>query len=237
MCRWLSQAEWSRAVSDAEKVVGYPTSFLNLRCLLSDEISNIAVYLKKLIGTGHPLLATAKRLVNPSDKVHQTRGLLVLLVSKATNNEILQSQRSLAEITELIHTAHLIHNGVVDLKMDNSNLEFGNKMAVLCGDFLLAHACVELAALKNIQVVELISQAISDINTSEFFDLPTHGECPFDTWTNRAKLRYGTLLANACRSSTILAGDSTLLEHTHSFGLYMALAWQVRFYFRFNHMG
>ena len=60
MCRWLSQAEWSRAVSDAEKVVGYPTSFLNLRCLLSDEISNIAVYLKKLIGTGHPLLATAK---------------------------------------------------------------------------------------------------------------------------------------------------------------------------------
>ena len=78
------------------------------------------------------------------------------MVSKATNNEILQSQRSLAEITELIHTSHLIHNGVIDLKTDNSNLEFGNKMAVLCGDFLLAHACVELAALKNIQVLPII---------------------------------------------------------------------------------
>lgn len=54
------QSHWVQAVSNAEKVVGYPTSFLSLRCLMSDEISNIAVYLKKLIGTGHPLLATAK---------------------------------------------------------------------------------------------------------------------------------------------------------------------------------
>ena len=30
--------EWNRAVSEAEKVVGYPTSFLSLRCLLSDEV-------------------------------------------------------------------------------------------------------------------------------------------------------------------------------------------------------
>lgn len=54
------QKSWKQAVSNAEKVVGYPTSFLSLRCLMSDEISNIAVYLKKLIGTGHPLLSTAK---------------------------------------------------------------------------------------------------------------------------------------------------------------------------------
>ena len=56
----LYQNNWTQAVSHAEKVVGYPTSFLSLRCLMSDEISNIAVYLKKLIGTGHPLLTTAK---------------------------------------------------------------------------------------------------------------------------------------------------------------------------------
>lgn len=54
------QTNWVQAVSNGEKVVGYPTSFLSLRCLMSDEISNIAIYLKKLIGTGHPLLTTAK---------------------------------------------------------------------------------------------------------------------------------------------------------------------------------
>lgn len=49
-----------KAVSDAEKVVGYTTSFLSLRCLLSDEMSNIALHMRKLVGTKHPLLKTAR---------------------------------------------------------------------------------------------------------------------------------------------------------------------------------
>lgn len=54
--------DWNRAVSEAEKIVGYPTSFLTLRWLLSDEIANVALHIRKLIGTGsnHPLLKTAK---------------------------------------------------------------------------------------------------------------------------------------------------------------------------------
>lgn len=54
------KSDWIRAVNEAEKVVGYPTSFLNLRWLLSDEIANIALHLRKLIGSSHPLLKTAK---------------------------------------------------------------------------------------------------------------------------------------------------------------------------------
>lgn len=50
----------TKAVNDAEKIVGYPTSFLNLRWLLNDEIANIALHLRKLIGTNHPLLGTAR---------------------------------------------------------------------------------------------------------------------------------------------------------------------------------
>jgi hypothetical protein len=52
--------DWNRAVSEAEKIVGYPTSFLSLRWLLSDEIANIALHLRKLVGSNHPLLKTAK---------------------------------------------------------------------------------------------------------------------------------------------------------------------------------
>lgn len=40
---------WSNIVREAEKVVGYPTSFMNLRCLLSDEFANMALYLRKLV--------------------------------------------------------------------------------------------------------------------------------------------------------------------------------------------
>lgn len=52
--------DWNRAVSEAERIVGYPTSFLSLRWLLSDEIANVALHLRKLIGSSHPLLKTAK---------------------------------------------------------------------------------------------------------------------------------------------------------------------------------
>ena len=52
--------EWNKAVSDAEKLVGYPTSLMGLRCLLSDEISNVAIQMRKLVGSKHPLLQTAR---------------------------------------------------------------------------------------------------------------------------------------------------------------------------------
>lgn len=68
------------------------------------------------------------------------------------------SQRNLAEITELIHTAFLVHRGIVNLKewtlSDGplKDMQFGNKMAVLSGDFLLANACTGLAQLDNTKV-------------------------------------------------------------------------------------
>lgn len=56
----IQKHDWNRAVSEAEKIVGYPTSFLSLRWLLSDEIANVALHLRKLVGSNHPILKTAK---------------------------------------------------------------------------------------------------------------------------------------------------------------------------------
>lgn len=61
--------DWNRAVSEAEKIVGYPTSFLSLRWLLSDEIANVALHLRKLVGSNHPLLKTAKYVDCKSKRV------------------------------------------------------------------------------------------------------------------------------------------------------------------------
>lgn len=55
-----AKPDWNRAVSEAEKIVGYPTSFLSLRWVLSDEIANVALHLRKLVGSNHPVLKTAK---------------------------------------------------------------------------------------------------------------------------------------------------------------------------------
>lgn len=74
-CRSLSRLlssktynDWNKAVSDAEKIVGYPTSYMSLRCLISDEFSNVAMHLRKLVGTRHPLLKTARYTLCLADR-------------------------------------------------------------------------------------------------------------------------------------------------------------------------
>ncbi|KAM4542104.1 all trans-polyprenyl-diphosphate synthase PDSS2 [Odontesthes bonariensis] len=224
-------SDWSKVVSDAEKIVGYPTSFMSLRCLLSDELSNVAMHVRKLVGTQHPLLNTARGFVYDSKNNLQMRGLIVLLLSKAAGpshvasellandmvSGIYPSQRNLAEITELIHTAFLVHRGIVNLKEWTTSdgplkdMEFGNKMAVLSGDFLLANACTGLAQLNDTKVVELISSAIGDIvqgiyseNNINAEDGPSDG-VDVASWEEQTFLSHGALLAKSCQAAMQLA--------------------------------
>lgn len=184
------QHDWNRAVSEAEKIVGYPTSFLSLRWLLSDEIANVALHLRKLVGSNHPLLKTAKVLIYNGKNNMQAWGLIVLLVSKAVGHApsvpdleqdksagVLHSQRALAEITEMIRTAHLVHQGLVNLQplanagnelSGDSDMIFGNKIALLSGDYLLGNACLQLAGLRNQALIELISSSLRDMAESNF---------------------------------------------------------------------
>ncbi|ODV87527.1 hypothetical protein CANARDRAFT_174567 [[Candida] arabinofermentans NRRL YB-2248] len=91
-------------------------------------------------------------------------------------NGILPKQRRLSEITEMIHTASLLHDDVVDFSdsrrgRDSGNIAFTNKMAVLAGDFLLGRASVSLGRLRNSEVVELMSTAIANLVEGEFMQL------------------------------------------------------------------
>ncbi|CAH0556612.1 unnamed protein product [Brassicogethes aeneus] len=176
--------DWNKAVTEAEKIVGYPTSFLSLRWLLSDEIANVALHLRKLVGSNHPLLKTAKEIIYNGKNNMQAWGLIVLLVSKAAGHSadtpdleqdkaagVLHSQRALAEVTEMIRTSHLVHKGLVNLQLQANvaeDLMFGNKIALLSGDYLLSNSCIELANLRNQEVVELMSSAVRDLAEAEF---------------------------------------------------------------------
>jgi hypothetical protein len=121
--------EWTTILNHAEKLVGYPTSFLSLRYLVSDEMANFANLVRKLVKTKHPLMNMVRRLIltggeNESKKSLQINGLIVLLIAKAAgipkksmflesdiSEGILNTQRCLAEITEMIYMGSLIHKG------------------------------------------------------------------------------------------------------------------------------
>ncbi|XP_039897741.1 decaprenyl-diphosphate synthase subunit 2 [Simochromis diagramma] len=244
-------SNWSKVVSDAEKIVGYPTSFMSLRCLLSDELSNVAMHLRKLVGTQHPLLNTARGFVYDSKNNLQMRGLVVLLLSKAAGpshaasdllaqdmvSGIYPSQRNLAEITELIHTAFLVHRGIVNLKewTDSDgplkDMQFGNKMAVLSGDFLLANACTGLAQLNNTKVVELISSAIGDLVQGVYYENSHNTEenglndgIDVAAWEEQTFLSHGALLAKSCQAAMELAKhDKESQRLAYKYGKHLSL--------------
>uniref|UniRef100_A0A250XZ91 Decaprenyl-diphosphate synthase subunit 2 n=2 Tax=Castor canadensis TaxID=51338 RepID=A0A250XZ91_CASCN len=247
-----SPAHWNQVVSEAEKIVGYPTSFMSLRCLLSDELSNIAMQVRKLVGTQHPLLTTARGLVHDSRHNLQLRGLVVLLISKAAGpssvndscqnydmvSGIYSCQRSLAEITELIHTALLVHRGIVNLSELQSSdgplkdMQFGNKIAILSGDFLLANACNGLALLQNTKVVELLASALMDLVQGVYQENSTSAkensiidDIGISTWKEQTFLSHGALLAKSCQAAMELAKHGAEVQDmAFQYGKHMAMS-------------
>lgn len=251
-----NSAAWHKAMADAEKVVGFPTSFLSLRALLNEDFQGLAAHVKKLLNIKHPLLDTAKDIVFDSKNYMQTRGLVVLLLSKAANptfdygknnqeslTETYNKQKALAEITELIHVAFLVHRGIVNrstVEQPVKDVIFGNRLAVLGGDFMLSTACVALAKLENTHVVQLISGAIRDMSTALVMmpevndafvgvDQVNHLLIGTDNWRKVVRLASGSLLSKACHSALLLAGDSDVtINAANLFTDNLVLAWQAR---------
>ncbi|KAM5345878.1 hypothetical protein ACJ41O_011739 [Fusarium nematophilum] len=160
----------------------------------------------------------------------------------ATNSDILPSQRRLAEITELIHTASLLHDDVIDHSVSrrgspSANLEFGNKMAVLAGDFLLGRASVALARLRNPEVVELLATVIANLVEGEFMQLknterdernPKWSEETVSYYLQKTYLKTASLISKSCRAAALLGNtDAVTVDAAYSYGRNLGLAFQL----------
>ncbi|KAF3763182.1 hypothetical protein M406DRAFT_64313 [Cryphonectria parasitica EP155] len=160
----------------------------------------------------------------------------------SVETDILPSQRRLAEITELIHTASLLHDDVIDHSVSrrgspSANLEFGNKMAVLAGDFLLGRASVALARLRNAEVVELLATVIANLVEGEFMQLkntaadetrPVWSEDALGYYLNKTYLKTASLISKSCRAAALLGGASAeTVEAAYGYGKNLGLAFQL----------
>ena len=155
---------------------------------------------------------------------------------------ILPAQRRLAEITELIHTASLLHDDVIDhattrRSAPSANTLFGNKMAVLAGDFLLGRASVALARLRDPEVVELLATVIANLVEGEFMQLkntatdeknPQWSEETISYYLQKTYLKSASLISKSCRAAALL-GDCapSIVEAAYSYGRNLGLAFQL----------
>jgi all-trans-nonaprenyl-diphosphate synthase len=135
----------------------------------------------------------------------------------------------------MIHTASLVHDDVVDEAetrrgIDTVHSVFGNRIAVLAGDFLFAQSSWYLANLDNLEVVKLLSEVIKDFAEGEI----RQGLNRFDTdlsledYLQKSYYKTASLIANSCKAAAILS-DATDLQarRMYDYGKHLGLAFQV----------
>ncbi|KAI5793794.1 decaprenyl-diphosphate synthase subunit 1 [Peziza echinospora] len=157
-------------------------------------------------------------------------------------SNVLSTQKRLAEIVEMIHTASLLHDDVIDNADSrrgqlSGNLAFGNKMAVLAGDFLFGRASVALARLRDPEVVELVSTVIANLVEGEFMQLkntPTDYSSPeffqqtMEYYLQKSYLKTASLISKSCRASALLGGStSEIADAAYHYGKNLGLAFQL----------
>ena len=164
------------------------------------------------------------------------------IADEPEGSDILPSQRRLAEITELIHTASLLHDDVIDhsasrRSLPSANISFGNKMAVLAGDFLLGRASVALARLRDAEVVELLATVIANLVEGEFMQLkntvhdeakPIWTEDTLNYYLQKTYLKSASLISKSCRAAALL-GQCTpeVVDAAYLYGRNLGLAFQL----------
>ena len=158
------------------------------------------------------------------------------------------AQRRLAEISEMIHTASLFHDDVIDGADTRRGAPavhrvFGNKMAILAGDYLLARASIYLARLRDVEVVETMSTIIEHLVRGEVMqshgggsgsgsgtgdDVSHQHEERMVYYLRKNFYKTGSLMANSCKSAALLGGyDDAVVHAAYCYGKHVGSAFQL----------
>eukprot|EP00112_Aurelia_sp_Birch-Aquarium-sp1_P006605 Seg1725.4 transcript_id=Seg1725.4/GoldUCD/mRNA.D3Y31 product="Decaprenyl-diphosphate synthase subunit 1" protein_id=Seg1725.4/GoldUCD/D3Y31 len=145
------------------------------------------------------------------------------------------SQRRIAMISEMIHTASLLHDDVIDEATTRRgkpavNTVFTHKQTILAGDYVLSKASIALARLGNCKAVELIAEIIEDLVKGEIMQLfiDDDPQKRFDDYLDKTYRKTASLLANSCKAAAVLGEASEeVQEILFKFGKNIGIAFQL----------
>ncbi len=141
---------------------------------------------------------------------------------------------NLAASVELIHTATLLHDDVVDEStmrrgLETANNIWSNQASVLVGDFLLSRAFQLMVADESIAVLKLLSDASATISQGEVKQLMAAGDVntSMETYFEIINAKTAVLFAAACEIAPIIAGAEHLRASFAEFGTHLGIAFQL----------
>ena len=164
------------------------------------------------------------------------RPILVLLTARLLAGKVCPATLHAAVSLELLHTASLVHDDVVDESTERRgqlsvNAEFNNKVAVLTGDYLLATALVHAERTNNHDIIRVVSALGQDLAEGELLQLSNVSNLSFSEEVYFDVIRKKTAaLFSACTKAaafSVGAGEEQV-EFARLLGEYIGICFQIR---------
>ncbi|KAF8625333.1 hypothetical protein AX17_006875 [Amanita inopinata Kibby_2008] len=160
---------------------------------------------------------------------------------------VLPTQKRLAQILEMIHTASLLHDDVIDGSslrrgVHSAPSAFSNKLSVLGGNFVLGRASAALSRLGDMEVTDLIASILSNLVDGEILQLKkvkvqSEGEVVTrtrdDAWNiylQKTYMKTASLMAKGARAAVILGGckqGDIVRDIAYAYGRNLGIAFQL----------
>ena len=209
-------------------------SYLELKNLVGDKLEDVSNLIKiKLASeinliqkmTDHHLTSGGKRI----------RPLLTLATSKLCGYKDGSRDINLSACVELIHSATLLHDDVIDSSelrrgVKTSNSVWGNQSSILVGDYLFSRCFELMVSDGSIEILKLLSSTSSKIAQGEVLQLEHKGEIDVleETYFNIINMKTAALFSAAARVGACITNKSKKEKDAlESYGKNIGLAFQI----------
>ena len=210
------------------------SAYLVLKNLLGDKLQKVENLIQEKLRSevnliqkmsNHHLRSGGKRL----------RALLTLESAKLTGYKEDKRDINLAACVELIHSATLLHDDVIDESelrrgVKTTNSVWGNQSSILVGDYLLSRCFEMMVEDGDLEVLKLLSSTSSKIAQGEVLQLQHKGEADLleETYIDIINLKTASLFSAATKTGACLSGSSEKEKKAlESYGRNLGLAFQI----------
>jgi octaprenyl-diphosphate synthase len=202
--------------------------------ILHEELAVFEKRFREAVKSQIPLLDRIMRfIVNRKGK--QLRPMFVLLSAKLCG-EINESTYRAASLVELLHTASLVHDDVVDESLERRGFFstyalWKTKISVLVGDYLLAKGLLLSLDHSDFRILQLLSEAVRQMSEGELSQMEKSRSLNLSEEAYFEIIRYKTasLLASSCAAGAFSSSqDELITEKLRRFGEKVGLAFQIK---------
>jgi len=198
----------------------------------SDLVMTDEILVNRLDSNVDLISQMSQYIINSGGK--RIRPLLLLLCARATNYKG-DYHHSMAVVIELIHTATLLHDDVVDNSStrrghETANELWGNAPSVLVGDFLYSRAFEIMVEPNSMQIMKILSKATNQISEGEVLQLLNikNANVSRSEYFEVIERKTACLFKAACQIAGILSeSNKNIIDGLGSFGMHLGNAFQI----------